>query len=194
MWKIRSIIAMAILAVAVSCKAVQVKSDPISAFLTMTAADTEKFTLIREKIQTRHTIEIFKGTLPFERDRWQHMDTGVSGALFDNGAFEEMMSRYYDDNIHTSGLWSESQWAASDFSVPVAGFVSQELFDGITEETLNFRGDVYAFSDVISYAGRYAVFCYTRNFDYPYLFPLTVVVMEKTNGIWKIVEQANREF
>lgn len=170
--------------------------SPIENFLRITSTKTDELIIIKEKLNTNHTIEIFKGTTPFKKDREPHMQmqTGVSNSLFKKDDFKLMMEKYYKESLMNIE-WSVDEWMSSDFNFPIYMLLSRKNFSMLDSTNYIEDREIYAFSDIIRYGSDYYVFGYLRSYTLrQYFSSITVVVMQKQNGKWKIVEQANREF
>lgn len=168
--------------------------SPIEHFLRITSTKTNELIITKEKISTNRTIEIFKGTIPFAKDRESFMPTGVSNSLFKKDDFEIMIEQYYNEDVEESG-WSIDEWTRADFNFPIKMLIGKDKINRMDGTPFSESRESCAFSNVIRYGSSYYVFNYSRNHTQrQYFSTFTVVVMQKHNGKWKIVEQANREF
>lgn len=169
--------------------------SPIEHFLRISSTNTDELIITNEKISTDKTIEIFKGTTPFEKDREIFMPTGVSNSLFKKDDFEVMVEKYHKKNVEKEGGWSVDEWTRADFKFPIHRLISKNQVNKMDGTKFSDSHEIYAFSNVIRYGSDYSVFSYSKNnTQRQYFSAFTVVVMQKQNGKWKIVEQANREF
>ena len=169
--------------------------SPIEHFLHVTSTKSDELIITKEKISTNKTIEIFKGTIPFEKDREPFMPTGVSNSLFKNDEFEVMAEKYYNKDVEKEGGWSVDEWTRADFKFPIHTLISKDQVNKMDGTQFSESHEIYAFSNVIRYGSNYYVFSYSQNHTQrQYFSPYIVVVMQKKDKKWIIVEQANREF
>lgn len=97
--------------------------------------------------------------------------------------------------VEKEGGWYVDEWTRADFKFPIHRLISKDQVNKMDGTKFSDSHEIYAFSNIIRYESDYYVFSYSKNHTQrQYFSAFTVVVMQKQNGKWKIVEQANREF
>lgn len=154
-------------------------------------SNDDKFIIVHEKIDNHKTIDVFRGQPEVnpntgEKRRFE----GAREDLFKEHEFKKMAEKYsFNEQKPDLSIkkWNNKDFKSFNFEfIPQREFPMMEYIKNGTDPEMK----IFYFSEVIQYSDKYYLFTYmegtTRSL---YLSTPTVIVMEKKNGNWTVVQQ-----
>ncbi|WP_417939141.1 hypothetical protein [Flavobacterium sp. RS13.1] len=181
-----------------NCSTSKSKNAPINDYLTSLDLKNKKIMIIQEKINNNITIGFFKGeTLYSTESKTTIKAYGVEEPIYNEALWENMKKKYEDLN-HPDYWIKGNYWTKNDFKHNDITFIKLEKFPNPGKyEEFDFKEllDVFSFSEVIYYNNKkYAVFTLQKtNTDDKLLGNASILLMEKINRKWKVVQEVDDE-
>jgi hypothetical protein len=160
----------------------------------------QEIIIIKEKISSDKTIEIFRGTVYLDPVTKKNVrEFGVEKPLYSDKHWEIMKKRYNNRLPTDERKWwlRNTFWVATDFKRTQIIFIPQEeirkrLENGTLHDPKNIR-EIYSFSDPIFYKkNKYIVFTVMPSrTDSISFFHEFIIIMQKVNNKWLIVNKTH---
>lgn len=159
----------------------------------------QEIIIIREKISTNQTLNIFRGQVLKEsnKNQLEEREDGVKSPLYQKKYWKIMEKKYHDFTLTEKDFWNKNKiWNTNDFKHKKIEFISfNECLKHF--ELFNFQYEserrIYSFSEPIYYKNeKYVTFTIeeatTKSIEFGTSY---IVVMKKVGGKWIVINRTS---
>lgn len=173
-----------------SCKATKNNIVINSYFDNITKGSVDKIIILKQKIDNRRTLAIFKGTYTYNPKTKSYEKDGEKSKLYNLDAWNKMSSRYTYDTI-------KKYWKKRDFNYKnIIVEENKDFLDNkIYSKYLNDNYKVYSFSDPITYENEnYMLFTVLfSDSSFSRTISEYVIIMKKKDKKWIVVDKVYQD-